>query len=40
MKVARIYDWMRDALDWMRDALPKDTFRPLRTAKDNFIAAA
>jgi hypothetical protein len=33
MKVARIYDWMRDAL-------PKDTFRPLRTAKDNFIAAA
>ena len=26
--------------DWMREAQPKDTVRPLRTAKENFIAAA
>jgi hypothetical protein len=33
MKVARIYDWMREAQ-------PKDTFRLLRTAKEKFIAVA
>jgi hypothetical protein len=26
--------------DWMREPQPKGTFRPLRTAKEKFIAAA
>jgi hypothetical protein len=26
--------------DWMREPQPKGTFRPLRTAKETFIAAA
>ena len=33
MKVARVYDWMHDPQS-------KGTFRPLRIAKENFIAAA